>query len=150
MFKDQLRDCDPTKPDPCDPIIPTDVFSTIQPLFGGDNYINRYTEKTVMPFWWNFMNGEPDGTPFDYRRYTNIPFPRYWMNTEKFRLDEMTKIFSNLGNFASNMNDILPSGMYHLDQVVGGIPSTSGISGGTEAHPLEGQVDRVLEVLLLI
>jgi len=133
MFKDQPTDCDPTKPDPCPPIVATDLFSTItiQPLFGGDNYINRYTEKTVMPFWWNFMNGEPDGTPFDYRRYTNIPFPRYWMNTEKFRLDEMTKLFTDLVNFSNNLQNLLPSGMYHLDQPLSGIPSEHGLTGAT-------------------
>jgi hypothetical protein len=134
MFKDQLPACDPTKPDPCPPIVATDLFSTItiQPLFGGDNYINRYTEKTVMPFWWNFMNGEPDGTPFDYRRYTNIPFPRYWMNTEKFRLDEMTKLFSSgFGNMSNALQNLLPSGMYHLDQPLSGIPSEHGLTGAT-------------------
>lgn len=127
MFKDQQRK-DPDS-SAIYPLAASDIFVTTKPLFGGDNYINRYTEKTVMPFWWNFMKGEPDGTPFDYRRYTNIPFPRYWMNTEKFRLDEMTKIFTDLFSFASNMNDILPSGMYHLDQAVGGLSATDGLTG---------------------
>lgn len=94
------------------PITPVDRFTT-SALFGGDNYINRYTEKVIMPFWWNFMKDEPDGTPFDYRLYTNIPVPRFWMNTEKYRLDELTKPLSTL---SFNFNDALPSSLFHLDR----------------------------------
>ena len=136
MFKDQQQR-DPVT-ETLAPIASTDLFST-KPLFGGDNYINRYTEKTVMPFWWNFMNGEPDGTPFDYRRYSNIPFPRYWMNTEKFRLDEMTKIFTNLFSGANAMSSLFPSGMYHLDQSVSGIIPTNGLTSASDGNASFGE-----------
>ena len=91
-------------------------FST-GPMFGGDTYISRYTEKVTMPFWFDFMgNGGmemPDGTPWDYRFYSNVPFPRYWMNTEKYRMDEFVRPITNL---SFNFDNAFPSDMYHLDQ----------------------------------
>ena len=30
-------------------------------VYGGDCYINRYTEKVIMPFFWDFLSGQPDG-----------------------------------------------------------------------------------------
>jgi len=92
-------------------IVPSTRFNT-GPLFGGDSYISRYTEKVTMPFWFDFMKDGPDGLPFDYRFYSNIPFPRYWMNTEKYRMDEFVRPITNLSFDFSNA---YPSDMYHLD-----------------------------------
>jgi hypothetical protein len=50
-------------------------------IFGGDVYINKFTEKNSMPFFNDWMIDFPDETAFDYRNYINVPYPRYWMNT---------------------------------------------------------------------
>lgn len=68
-------------------------------LFGGDTYIGRYTEKNNMPFFYNWLNKQPDGTEFDYSKYVNIPYPRYWMNTERFTSSDM------LGGFEREDDD---------------------------------------------
>lgn len=53
-------------------------------LFGGDIYVNRYTEKNSMFFFNTNACGFPDGTIFDYRTSVNIPFPRYWIDSNKY------------------------------------------------------------------
>ncbi len=113
-------------------------FST-GPLFGGDTYISRYTEKVTMPFWYDFMKDLPDGSPFDYRYYSNVPFPRYWMNTEKYRMDEFVRPLTNL---TFNFDEAFPSDMYHLDQPTeidcdAGLIGTQDASGGTVANYYE-------------
>ena len=58
-------------------------------LFGGDTYIGRYTEKNTMPFFYEWLDGQPDGTEFNYLQYVNIPLPRFWMDTEKYDISEV-------------------------------------------------------------
>lgn len=53
-------------------------------LFGGDIYINRYTEKNSMFFFNANACGFPDLTIINYRTNVNIPFPRYWIDTNKY------------------------------------------------------------------
>jgi len=64
-------------------------FST-QTLFGGDIYINRFTEKNTMLFFSDWLMGQPDLYEYDYTKVINVPYPRFWINnTEKhsfFRL----------------------------------------------------------------
>ena len=103
------------------PIISTLTrFNTQQPLFGGDVYINRYTEKSIMPFFWDYLDdNERDGFVYDYRKYANVPFPTYWMNTEKYRLDELTKAITGLGWLVPGNNtfqNALPNDYYFLDR----------------------------------
>ena len=50
-------------------------------LFGGDTYINRFTEKNTMFFFNTWLMGEPDEAEIDYSAYANIPYPRHWINT---------------------------------------------------------------------
>lgn len=50
-------------------------------IFGGDVYINKFTEKNTMPFFNDWMIDFPDETAYDYRNYINVPYPRYWINT---------------------------------------------------------------------
>lgn len=53
-------------------------------LFGGDIYINRYTEKNPFFYYIDWLYNVPDGTPYDYPQYSNTLYPRYWANFEKF------------------------------------------------------------------
>ena len=55
-------------------------------LFGGDIYINRFTEKNTMMFFTNWLQGEPDMIPFNYIDYVNVPFPRFWLNTQEHKV----------------------------------------------------------------
>lgn len=52
-------------------------------VFGGDTYINRFTEKNTMYFFDNWLMGELEGpgADIDYTKYANIPWPRFWANT---------------------------------------------------------------------
>ena len=80
-----------------------------------------------------------DGTPFDYRYYANVPFPRYWMNTEKYRMDEFVRPLTNL---TFNFDEAFPSDMYHLDQPTtidcdAGLIGGGNDSGGTVANYYE-------------
>jgi hypothetical protein len=60
------------------------VNSTNYTIFGGDNYIGRYTEKNTFFFFYDWLSGQPDRFEYDYRKYSMIPYPRYWINTEKY------------------------------------------------------------------
>jgi hypothetical protein len=50
-------------------------------MFGGDIYINRFTEKNTMFFFNSWLMGEPDEIEYDYTLYTNVPYPRFWLNS---------------------------------------------------------------------
>jgi len=61
----------------------TKKFST-GVLFGGDIYINRFTEKNSMFFFTNWLMGEPDEYEFDYTEYINVPYPRFWIHNTQY------------------------------------------------------------------
>lgn len=48
--------------------------------FGGDVYINRFTEKNNMLFFNTWLMGEPNGSEQDYTLYFSMPYPRFWVN----------------------------------------------------------------------
>lgn len=48
--------------------------------FGGDVYINRFTEKNNMLFFNTWLMGEPNGSEQDYTLYFSMPYPRFWIN----------------------------------------------------------------------
>lgn len=58
-------------------------------LFGGDVYVNRYTEKNPFFFFNTWLFDQPDGFPFNYMDYVNIPYPRYWMNTTDYNVSQL-------------------------------------------------------------
>ncbi len=94
------------------PIAPGDRFST-GVLFGGDSYIARYTEKTTMPFFYQFLKDDEErGYQFNYSRYANVPFPRYWYNSEKYRMGEFVRPFTDL---SFSWAGALPDALYNLD-----------------------------------
>ena len=86
-------------------------------IFGGDVYINRYTEKNPYYFFNTWMLGELDGTEWDYRNYVNGPAPRYWANYSNFDASDFDLTFS--WNFPSDIFPVFdattPSDNYRLD-----------------------------------
>lgn len=62
-------------------------------LFGGDVYINRYTEKNSMFFFNDWMFDQPDGYPFDYNLAYNVPYARYWVNTQEYDISRLMQPF---------------------------------------------------------
>ena len=68
---------------------------TTDVIFGGDTYINRFTEKNTMFFFNSWLMGEPDESEINYRDYINIPYPRFWIDSVR----QSFKLFTNASNF---------------------------------------------------
>jgi hypothetical protein len=67
------------------------VNSTNYTIFGGDNYVGRYTKKNTFFFFYDWLNKQPDEFQYDYRQYTMIPYPRYWINTKKYDTGQLIR-----------------------------------------------------------
>ena len=50
-------------------------------FFGGDIYINRFTEKNSMLFFNNWLFDQPDNYEYNYGLYPSLPYPRFWVNS---------------------------------------------------------------------
>ena len=87
------------------------------PLFNGDTYINRYTEKNVMLFFYDWLFGQPDGTEYNYFIRQMIPQPVYWMNTERYDVTDFnpSNLLQNILGGGQPGTGFLPSGFYNLD-----------------------------------
>ena len=51
-------------------------------LFGGDTYINRYTEKNPFFFFNDWLVNAPTDFLYDYRNYINVPYPMFWIDND--------------------------------------------------------------------
>jgi len=89
-------------------------------FFGGDVYINRYTEKNNMTFFYDWLYGQPDGYENNYLLYDNIPQPRFWMNSIKYDIVSDGFNITNLLSVITSGNEptgtgLLPTNFYNLD-----------------------------------
>ena len=96
---------------------------TSQAIFSGDIYVGRYTEKTIMPIFTDFLYGQPDQYPYDYLKRVNIPYPRFWMDTRKYDVSPLSRTIMTLGLSAVTapgfLNSILPNDLFYLDRGTG-------------------------------
>src|SRR5574343_595618 len=60
-------------------------------FFGGDVYINRYTEKNTMFFFNDWLFDQPNGFPYDYNLAYNVPYARYWVNTQDYDVSKLVQ-----------------------------------------------------------
>ena len=110
-----MRGCveqlDPTK---------SDTFMyTSSAIFSGDTFITRYTEKVMMPIFAQFLFGQPDEFTYDYSAHVNIPYPRYWLNSQKFDMSKLAQNIATLNLTSSSGNSInptLPNDLFYLDR----------------------------------
>jgi hypothetical protein len=91
-------------------------------MFGGDIYINRYTEKNSFFYFYDWLYKQPDETEFDYLKYKMIPWPTYWHDSQGFNIDDfVSSMFDFVTNplnwFTQGFNDIpWPSEFHVLDK----------------------------------
>jgi hypothetical protein len=74
-------------------------------LFNGDTYINRYTEKNTMCFYYDWLYGEPDGFEYNYFIRNMIPNLRFNANSIRYDVSDL----SNLLNISINPISFIPS-----------------------------------------
>jgi len=74
-----------------------DELTTTPVLYGGDCIITRFQFLKKMQFFSQNIAGTdpvtnaryPDGVEYDYRKYRNIAFPRFWMDSTKYDFSEL-------------------------------------------------------------
>lgn len=96
-------------------------FTNTGTIFGGDVYINRYTEKNTFFFFYDWLEGQPDGAQFDYTKHQMVPYPVYWANFEQFQTSDFT---------SSLIGAIGPL-------IISGTPSLSGLVVPSSYYALE-------------
>ena len=67
-------------------------------IFGGDVYINRFTEKNPYFFFNTWLYDFVDGTEIDYTKYVNGPAPIYYARLQNFDLADFQFTF-DVSNF---------------------------------------------------
>jgi hypothetical protein len=91
------------------------ILPATEPLFNGDTYITRYTEKNTMFMFYDWLYGQPDGTEFNYFFRQMIPQPRFWANTEEFDISDMITNFNLNPNNPPSGGGFLPNSYHQLD-----------------------------------
>jgi hypothetical protein len=81
-------------------------------FFGGDVFINRYTEKNNMFFFYDWLFGQPDGFEYNYQIRQMIPRPRFFVNSKEFDISELAP--TNWSNPTPGTG-VLPTRFYRLD-----------------------------------
>ena len=81
-------------------------------FFGGDTFVNRYTEKNTMFFFYDWLFGQPDGFEYNYLLHQMIPQPRFWVNSKNYDISELAP-----SNWSSPTpgTGVLPTAFYRLD-----------------------------------
>tara|TARA_R100001463_G_scaffold18701_4_gene46639 strand:- start:15558 stop:20942 length:5385 start_codon:yes stop_codon:yes gene_type:complete len=96
---------------------PNPLFLNVIPntpvLFGGDTFINRYTEKNNMFFFYDWLYGQPDGFEYNYKLYQMIHEPKFWANSTSYEAFNLMP--TNLFGISTPGTGALPSGFYELD-----------------------------------
>ena len=113
----QMRGC----VEKLDPTLPDTYMYTSQPIFSGDVFIGRYTEKCIMPIFTDFMMGQYDGFPYDYSLRVNLPYPRFWMDTKKYDISALAQTISTAGLslLLPGSSPVVPNDLFYLDRGVG-------------------------------
>jgi len=115
-------------------IIKNTIFRTTL-MFGGDTYINRYTEKDSMCFFFDWLYNQPNGFEYNYYLRSMIPNPRFRLNSRFYDAQDFAQAFNvlNVANLPTVINSIisiitgvsnfppgegiLPTDFYNLDYV---------------------------------
>ena len=99
----------------------TVVQKTIQEtpvFFGGDTYVNRYTEKNNMFFFYDWLYGQPDGYEYNYILRHMIAEPRFWVNSINYETSDLFSFVSANWIEPNPGTGVMPTAFYNLDYFV--------------------------------
>lgn len=101
-----------TKCNACNVDTKLKVITRSPVFFGGDVFINRYTEKNSMFYFYDWLFGQPDGFEYNYLTHQMIPQPRFFVNSKEFDISELSP-----SNWSSPTpgTGVLPTRFYRLD-----------------------------------
>jgi len=106
----------------CNYITKTPIF------FGGDTYINRYTEKNNMVFFYDWLFNQPNGFEFNYKLRSMIPNPRFWVNSENYNVQDLSSIFQDI--FSGQTKSFKFSDLLHPSELIKDlIPDIKSVTG---------------------
>jgi len=89
-------------------------------FFGGDTFINRYTEKNTFFYFYDWLWQQPDGYEYNYTLYNMIPAARFFVNSIEYNASQISPpSFANLGPALSGTaqpgTGRFPRGFYQMD-----------------------------------
>ena len=83
-------------------------------IFGGDVYINRYTEKNTYYFYNTWLIDVPNGTEWNYLNYINGPIPKYWLDSTRYDASKFDVAVS--WTPFPQFNFVTPGDYYNFDE----------------------------------
>jgi hypothetical protein len=92
-------------------------------IFGGDTYINRFTEKNIMHMFYDWLYDVPDNIEWNYFLNQMIPEPRFQANSQPWDISDFNlgNLITNITNWFSTTPDygdgLVPTASYDLDNV---------------------------------
>ena len=91
------------------------------PLFNGDIYIGRYTEKNTCFMFTDWMYKQPDGYEFNYKIRNMMPWTMCWMDSAQFDISMFwSSIWSSVASGSFGQSGwITPSDLHNLDRNYG-------------------------------
>ena len=100
------------------------VIPTAGEFFNGDIYICRYTEKTTMFYFYEWLYGQPENFEYNYGLRRMVPYPKYWVNNKILSTSSaIAGTFSSLANIITpgslNTSGTLPSQFRKFDNDLG-------------------------------
>jgi hypothetical protein len=106
----------------CSTLVNNTVPQNTGSLFNGDIYVARYTEKNTFFYFYEWLYDQPDGFEYNYDNYKMIRYPRYWLNSESWEVQDSIQgfvgILTSIVNLSIQPEDLfnfLPSSNYSLD-----------------------------------
>jgi hypothetical protein len=87
-------------------------------FFGGDTYINRFTEKNIMPFFYNWLYDVPDNIEFNYFLNQMIPEPKFQVNSQPWDISDfnLTNLVNTITTSTPDYGEgLFPTNYYDLD-----------------------------------
>jgi len=96
----------------CVNVPPQKILKRSSVFFGGDTFINRYTEKNTMFMFYDWLYQQPNGFEYNYNIHKMIPSPRFWVNSKQYDLSNLAP--TNWLNPIPGTGG-LPSDFYRLD-----------------------------------
>lgn len=93
-------------------------------FFGGDTYINRFTEKNIMPFFYEWLYNVPDNIEWNYFLNQMVPEPKFMVNSQPWDISDFN-LTNIIGMFTSSDygEGLLPRSYYDLDNINYNLPT---------------------------